>query len=227
MFPGQSWSVILGVLRDSSKNEDCHFRGFSGANTGRLTCDLSPISSLALRSICVSLFVNLLKNVLFFCVYFKGANSYGQLGLGHKEDVLVPQSLKDVSCKCQDIKSITGGGGHSAVITGKNMALARSVGLRHTFFFPVSLLVWCCHLSVASASEQVPVLSCKTGFSHADSLSILEKLRFCLSSVVTLWLCEDCFLTCFVLQLLIQSSQFFCIEDGSWEGGVEWEVIQS
>ncbi|KAM9556153.1 LOW QUALITY PROTEIN: secretion-regulating guanine nucleotide exchange factor [Guaruba guarouba] len=47
-----------------------------------------------------------------------GANSYGQLGLGHKEDVLVPQALKDVSCKCQDIKSITGGGGHSAVITG-------------------------------------------------------------------------------------------------------------
>ncbi|KAM9373125.1 secretion-regulating guanine nucleotide exchange factor [Phaethornis superciliosus] len=47
-----------------------------------------------------------------------GANSYGQLGLGHKEDVLVPQPLKDVSCKCQDIKSITGGGGHSAVITG-------------------------------------------------------------------------------------------------------------
>uniref|UniRef100_A0A8C6JWG3 RCC1-like domain-containing protein n=1 Tax=Melopsittacus undulatus TaxID=13146 RepID=A0A8C6JWG3_MELUD len=47
-----------------------------------------------------------------------GANSYGQLGLGHKEDVLVPQALKDVSCKCQDIKSVTGGGGHSAVITG-------------------------------------------------------------------------------------------------------------
>ncbi|NXC19773.1 SRGEF factor, partial [Corythaeola cristata] len=46
-----------------------------------------------------------------------GANSYGQLGLGHKEDVLVPQSLKDVSCKCQDIINITGGGGHSAVIT--------------------------------------------------------------------------------------------------------------
>ncbi|NXU49051.1 SRGEF factor, partial [Turnix velox] len=46
-----------------------------------------------------------------------GANSYGQLGLGHKEDVLVPQPLKDVSCKCQDVRSITGGGGHSAVIT--------------------------------------------------------------------------------------------------------------
>lgn len=65
--------------------------------------------------------------MLFFCVYLKGANSYGQLGLGHKEDVLVPQSLKDVSCKCQDIKSITGGGGHSALITGKNVALVRSV----------------------------------------------------------------------------------------------------
>ncbi|KFV78360.1 Secretion-regulating guanine nucleotide exchange factor, partial [Struthio camelus australis] len=46
-----------------------------------------------------------------------GANSYGQLGLGHKEDVLVPQSVKDVSCKYQGFKSITGGGGHSVAIT--------------------------------------------------------------------------------------------------------------
>lgn len=60
-------------------------------------------------------------------MYLKGANSYGQLGVGHKEDVLIPQSLEDVSCKCEDIKSITGGGGHSAVITGKHIALARSV----------------------------------------------------------------------------------------------------
>lgn len=69
----------------------------------------------------------------------KGANSYGQLGLGHKEDVLVPQALKDVSCKCQDIASIAGGGGHSAVITGKNTALARGVWLLITFFvcFPL------------------------------------------------------------------------------------------
>ncbi|NXD11818.1 SRGEF factor, partial [Nothocercus nigrocapillus] len=46
-----------------------------------------------------------------------GANSYGQLGLGHREDVLVPQPLKDVCCKGQGFKSITGGGGHSAVVT--------------------------------------------------------------------------------------------------------------
>ncbi|NXW69421.1 SRGEF factor, partial [Hirundo rustica] len=51
-------------------------------------------------------------------------DSYGQLGLGHKEDVLVPQALKDVSCQCQDIVSIAGGGGHSAVIT-----------VEHNFFF--------------------------------------------------------------------------------------------
>uniref|UniRef100_A0A8C8BDX6 Secretion regulating guanine nucleotide exchange factor n=1 Tax=Otus sunia TaxID=257818 RepID=A0A8C8BDX6_9STRI len=67
-----------------------------------------------------------------------GANSYGQLGLGHKEDVLVPQSLKDVSCKCQDIKSITGGGGHSAVITGAGELFVcghnkdGQLGLNHT-----------------------------------------------------------------------------------------------
>ncbi|XP_069888880.1 secretion-regulating guanine nucleotide exchange factor isoform X5 [Dipodomys merriami] len=46
----------------------------------------------------------------------EGANSYGQLGLGHKEDVLLPQKLKDF-CKPGHIKKITGGGGHSAVVT--------------------------------------------------------------------------------------------------------------
>ncbi|NXL89176.1 SRGEF factor, partial [Alectura lathami] len=67
-----------------------------------------------------------------------GANSYGQLGLGHKEDVLVPRSLEDVSCKCQDIKSITGGGGHSAVITGAGELFVcgsnkeGQLGLNHT-----------------------------------------------------------------------------------------------
>ncbi|XP_048804407.1 secretion-regulating guanine nucleotide exchange factor isoform X10 [Lagopus muta] len=67
-----------------------------------------------------------------------GANSYGQLGLGHKEDVLVPQTLKDVSCKCQDIRSITGGGGHSAVITGAGELFVcghnkeGQLGLNHT-----------------------------------------------------------------------------------------------
>ncbi|XP_064019663.1 secretion-regulating guanine nucleotide exchange factor isoform X4 [Pogoniulus pusillus] len=67
-----------------------------------------------------------------------GANSYGQLGLGHREDVLVPQSLKDASCKCQDIKSITGGGGHSAIITGAGELFVcghnkdGQLGLNHT-----------------------------------------------------------------------------------------------
>ncbi|XP_034851336.1 secretion-regulating guanine nucleotide exchange factor isoform X1 [Mirounga leonina] len=45
-----------------------------------------------------------------------GANSYGQLGLGHKEDVLLPQQLNDF-CKPECIRRITGGGGHSAAVT--------------------------------------------------------------------------------------------------------------
>uniref|UniRef100_A0A4X2KE83 Secretion regulating guanine nucleotide exchange factor n=1 Tax=Vombatus ursinus TaxID=29139 RepID=A0A4X2KE83_VOMUR len=45
-----------------------------------------------------------------------GANSYGQLGLGHKEDVLEPQRLNDF-CDPKSIKMLTGGGGHSAVVT--------------------------------------------------------------------------------------------------------------
>uniref|UniRef100_A0A8D0C7R4 Secretion regulating guanine nucleotide exchange factor n=1 Tax=Salvator merianae TaxID=96440 RepID=A0A8D0C7R4_SALMN len=46
-----------------------------------------------------------------------GANSYGQLGLGHKEDVLLPEALKEFSYNQKNIKHITGGGGHSAIVT--------------------------------------------------------------------------------------------------------------
>ncbi|XP_040592004.1 secretion-regulating guanine nucleotide exchange factor isoform X3 [Mesocricetus auratus] len=45
-----------------------------------------------------------------------GANSYGQLGLGHREDVLLPQQLSNF-CEPGCIKSVTGGGGHSAAVT--------------------------------------------------------------------------------------------------------------
>ncbi|XP_053147827.1 secretion-regulating guanine nucleotide exchange factor isoform X4 [Hemicordylus capensis] len=47
----------------------------------------------------------------------QGANSYGQLGLGHKEDVLLPQVLKEFPYNQKTIRSIVGGGGHSAVVT--------------------------------------------------------------------------------------------------------------
>ncbi|EQB79125.1 tryptophan hydroxylase 1-like protein [Camelus ferus] len=52
----------------------------------------------------------------------KGANSYGQLGLGHKEDVLLPQQLSDF-CKPGCVKRITGGGGHSAIVTVPRVVL--------------------------------------------------------------------------------------------------------
>ncbi|KAM7330831.1 hypothetical protein ACRRTK_010020 [Alexandromys fortis] len=47
-----------------------------------------------------------------------GANSYGQLGLGHKEDVLLPQQLSSF-CEPGCIRSVTGGGGHSAAVTDR------------------------------------------------------------------------------------------------------------
>ncbi|XP_005380449.1 PREDICTED: secretion-regulating guanine nucleotide exchange factor isoform X2 [Chinchilla lanigera] len=45
-----------------------------------------------------------------------GANSYGQLGLGHKEDVLLPQQLTDF-CEPRCVRKISGGGGHSIIVT--------------------------------------------------------------------------------------------------------------
>ncbi|XP_039206741.1 secretion-regulating guanine nucleotide exchange factor isoform X1 [Crotalus tigris] len=46
-----------------------------------------------------------------------GANSYGQLGLGHKNDLLLPKAVKSFIFNQNCIKSITGGGGHSAILT--------------------------------------------------------------------------------------------------------------
>lgn len=48
----------------------------------------------------------------------QGANSYGQLGLGNKEDALVPQVVKEFPSNQKNIRNITGGGGHSAIVTG-------------------------------------------------------------------------------------------------------------
>uniref|UniRef100_A0A8C3WY39 Secretion regulating guanine nucleotide exchange factor n=1 Tax=Catagonus wagneri TaxID=51154 RepID=A0A8C3WY39_9CETA len=66
-----------------------------------------------------------------------GANSYGQLGLGHKEDVLLPQQLSEF-CKPGCVKRITGGGGHSAIVTDEGSLFVcglnkdGQLGLGHT-----------------------------------------------------------------------------------------------
>ncbi|XP_042301777.1 secretion-regulating guanine nucleotide exchange factor isoform X2 [Sceloporus undulatus] len=67
-----------------------------------------------------------------------GANSYGQLGLGHREDVFLPQALQGFLCNQENIKNITGGGGHSAILTdtGKLFLCGQNkdgqLGLGHT-----------------------------------------------------------------------------------------------
>ncbi|XP_058014509.1 secretion-regulating guanine nucleotide exchange factor isoform X2 [Ahaetulla prasina] len=53
-----------------------------------------------------------------------GANSYGQLGLGHKNDVLLPKAVKSFLFNQSCIKNITGGGGHSAVLTGNGQVFS-------------------------------------------------------------------------------------------------------
>ena len=49
----------------------------------------------------------------------QGANSHGQLCLGHKEDVLLPTSCgEDGLPDNMQVSLISGGGGHTAAITG-------------------------------------------------------------------------------------------------------------
>lgn len=67
-------------------------------------------------SICCSF---CMLNICNSIVHFKGANSHGQLCLGHKEDVLLPKNCSESDLpENVVISSITGGGGHTAVITG-------------------------------------------------------------------------------------------------------------
>ncbi|KAM9658020.1 secretion-regulating guanine nucleotide exchange factor [Trichechus inunguis] len=105
-----------------------------------------------------------------------GANSYGQLGLGHKEDVLLPQQLNDF-CEPGCVRRITGGGGHSAVVTdGGGLFVCGlnkdgQLGLGHTedvlYFTPCTSLLGCPIQQVACGwdftiilTEGGQVLSC-------------------------------------------------------------------
>ncbi|XP_045871985.1 secretion-regulating guanine nucleotide exchange factor isoform X6 [Meles meles] len=97
-----------------------------------------------------------------------GANSYGQLGLGHKEDVLLPQQLSDF-CKPEYIRRITGGGGHSAVITdGGGLFVCGlnkdgQLGLGHTedvlYFTACRSLLGCPILQVACGWDFTIILT--------------------------------------------------------------------
>ncbi|XP_073687670.1 secretion-regulating guanine nucleotide exchange factor [Garra rufa] len=99
------------------------------------------------------------------CVlYTWGANSYGQLGQGHTEDQAEPRRA-DGGLQAEHIRCITGGGGHSAVITESGGLLMcgqnhkGQLGLSHTSevitFQP-------CHLPGCSRVQQV---SCGWDFS--------------------------------------------------------------
>jgi len=60
------------------------------------------------------------NNVVTHLFYSQGANNYGQLGVGHTDDIIKPS----IPCQLQDdrtvaIKQVTGGGGHTVILTGK------------------------------------------------------------------------------------------------------------
>uniref|UniRef100_A0A8C0TLD5 Secretion regulating guanine nucleotide exchange factor n=1 Tax=Canis lupus familiaris TaxID=9615 RepID=A0A8C0TLD5_CANLF len=122
-----------------------------------------------------------------------GANSYGQLGLGHKEDVLLPQQLDDF-CKPECIRRITGGGGHSAVVTdGGSLFVCGlnkdgQLGLGHTedvlYFTSCRSLLGCPIQQVACGwdftiilTESGQVLSC--GSNSFGQLGVPQGPRRC------------------------------------------------
>ncbi|XP_070764017.1 secretion-regulating guanine nucleotide exchange factor [Enoplosus armatus] len=54
-----------------------------------------------------------------FCLHSWGANSYGQLGQGHVEDQSDPRLSDTAALQNKAVRALSGGGGHSVVITEK------------------------------------------------------------------------------------------------------------
>ena len=92
---------------------------------------------LLMRSLIVGRFVSFFSS--------QGANSHGQLCLGHTDDVLIPESFDDSpenTCKLKEVALIQGGGGHTAVITGFYIKFINIPFQRHRFC--VGYLTWAC-----------------------------------------------------------------------------------
>ncbi|XP_061679205.1 secretion-regulating guanine nucleotide exchange factor isoform X2 [Syngnathoides biaculeatus] len=73
-----------------------------------------------------------------FCLLAWGANSYGQHGQGHEEDQAIPRLSNKIPLHGRSIRAVSGGGGHSVVVTDDGEAfvcgqnLRGQLGLGHT-----------------------------------------------------------------------------------------------
>ncbi|XP_078139294.1 secretion-regulating guanine nucleotide exchange factor isoform X2 [Centroberyx gerrardi] len=98
-----------------------------------------------------------------FCLHAWGANSYGQLGQGHVEDLSVPGLSDTAALHDTAVRVVSGGGGHSVAVTenGEVFVCGQNhrgqLGLGHTA--DVSTLHLCPHLS-----QRVTNVSCGWDF---------------------------------------------------------------
>ncbi|XP_078670628.1 secretion-regulating guanine nucleotide exchange factor-like [Branchiostoma floridae x Branchiostoma belcheri] len=103
-------------------------------------------------------------------IFSWGANSYGQLGVGHCDDRHSPQQLQGVNFR---VKVVTGGGGHTAFITAEGQLFVcgwnqkGQLGLGHRE--NVSVLT-----QVAALTEPVETVACGWDF----TLAVTEGGRF-------------------------------------------------
>ncbi|CAH1256903.1 SERGEF [Branchiostoma lanceolatum] len=96
-------------------------------------------------------------------IFSWGANSYGQLGLGHRDDRHSPQQLEGVNFR---VKAVTGGGGHTVFISAEGRLLVcgwnqkGQLGLGHRE--DVSVLT-----QVTALTEPVDTVACGWDFTLA------------------------------------------------------------
>ncbi|KAM4619104.1 secretion-regulating guanine nucleotide exchange factor isoform 2-T2 [Polymixia lowei] len=98
-----------------------------------------------------------------FCLHAWGANSYGQLGQGHVEDLSAPKLSDTVALSGRAVRLLDGGGGHSVVVTENGELLVcgqnhkGQLGLGHTADIS-TLQLWPC------LSQKVVNVSCGWDF---------------------------------------------------------------
>lgn len=155
--------------------------------------------SFALRSRCVSFLLTYKKMWCSSVCIWRVRTAMDNLVLVIKRMCWYLRHWKMFPANVKTLKALLEEGDILQLLLVKTLHLHGACDFQNTFL-SVSLLVWCCHLSVDCFWAST-IRSCKTGTSLCQLTQCLGKLGkflFCSSRVVPLWLCEDCFLSCFI-----------------------------
>ncbi|KAK5902115.1 hypothetical protein CesoFtcFv8_007404 [Champsocephalus esox] len=106
-----------------------------------------------------------------FCLHSWGANSYGQLGQGHVDDQPEPRFSDITALQHKAVRTLTGGGGHSVVITANGEVLEKLYHTLQIYWLLPCLALPCLALLVVESLKD-PVVSVAAGLRHSLAVTV-------------------------------------------------------